>query len=128
MIHYHGPDGTAYNLTSGSSCVDLFVAGAMQMAGVSESAFQEAEVPPGIVAEPVAARRIGNLIWLEFDKPEHGDHANKFAQPMMQYYGVPWLNGEGGATLSPVFNSLKWLIGPAIVAGAAYAAWRHVRG
>jgi hypothetical protein len=115
-IHYVGPDGHHYDLTSGTSCVQLFWS-----AGIGGASETIPDVPPGMPA-PTASHRVGNAIWLEYDPNEHGDHANKFTQPMMQYYGAPFMADPGGGLM----GTLKKLAGPLLVVGAAAAAWWYV--
>ena len=118
-IHYSGPDGTPYNLTSGTQCVQLFWDSAIQiaaMAGITETV---PELPPGMPT-PTEAHRLGNLIWFGYDNAEHGDHANKFAQPMIEYYGVPWMAGERPFSI----DKYKW---PAVALAIVLGAWWYAR-
>jgi hypothetical protein len=110
-IHYSGPDGHKYDLTSGSSCVQLFWDAAHNLAGGSDS---RPSIPRGLPT-PTAAHQIGNCTWLEYDPWDHGEHANKFAAPCVQAFGVPALaRGIGSSWLLPGLA----LVG--ISAGAAY--------
>lgn len=107
-IHYSGPDGHRYDLTSGSSCVQLFWNAASGGAMGSTP-----RTPPGMPM-PTAAHQIGDCTWFEYDPQEHGDHANKFAAPCVQTFGAPAL--ARGSFSSWVLPGLA-LVG---IAGASY--------
>lgn len=121
-ISYSGPtgskyEGTTFNLTSGSQCVQLFMKDALGELP-PETSF---EIPAGL-PQPERMFRKGELYWAAYSpatmKDPHGDHANVLAAPFIQMYGAPWLAGQG-RTSPWLGKALTMLAG---TAAGAYAA------
>lgn len=90
-IHYVGPDGHHYDLTSGTTCVDLFWQAATGGGGA-----EGADLPEGL-AMPTESRRVGNLMWWGWDDQDHAFHANVAAKPIMQMYGTSFMANPASA-------------------------------
>ena len=103
-IHYSGPAGSKYegvkfDLTSGSKCVKNFTTEALG-GPIPEASFP---LPAELPYKPAATFRKGELYWLQYPetttKDPHGIHI-KFAPPLINMYGAPWLAGKRGGLLS----------------------------
>ncbi|MHC4617164.1 MAG: hypothetical protein ACYTEQ_05355 [Planctomycetota bacterium] len=105
--------GHDYHLTSGGKCFKLV----WDALGVSSRG--EPDVPPGI-PPPDKAFRAGQLYWFHYEQggraDSHGYHVRELAQPIMQFYGVPWMGGQRGLVALP---SLSW---PRVAVAGAFAA------
>jgi hypothetical protein len=131
---YGNGDVVNFNLTSGAQCFEL-VWNEATKGGLNVST---PETPPGM-PPPDRAMRVGNLIWLHYEKmvsglpkpcggeySPHGWHVVALATPMMSHFGAPWM-----ADVRPGLSGLLGggsMLKTAIVAGvgalAAFVLWK----
>ena len=134
-IHYAGPDGTQYDLTSGSKCF-----GTVWDAATGGATGDASDVPSG-APPPTRIKRVGNLAWFHYEtavsgyptpcggaSDAHVWHANVLAIPYIQAYGVPFMAGETSSVpIAGLSGSAGKVISVAAGVGLGYLAYRALR-